>query len=270
MTPRTLDELLGHVGPLDDSPGLDNGRERFRRFLRESAVSVDDLGAYLRECLERSDEAHTRALQDLLNHIGTRLGFEVEFGPYRRLPGSLGWQGRWISPAGDQVVVATKRHETYADQRPTLARVVEQLIQERRIRGWGRALGLYIVTDSGVDLGHLEKSISSEPNAHPLRIIKPESVLALARLRLGGHLAHDDILTLLRSTSPRLDPLVEMVARLAIGPTAAGRHEEGNELEDIAQSVRRVIERFGDLLVEGLEAVFGSEPWCDSGRQARD
>ncbi len=269
MVPLTLDELLGRVGPLDDSQGTDNGRERFRRFLCDSAVDFDLLSAYVRECLDRSDEPHQRALQDLLNHIGVRLGFEVEFGPYGRLPGSLGCQGRWISPAGDQVAVELKRYESYADRRPTLARVVEQLIREGKISGWERALGLYIVTDSRIDPVHLEKSILSEPSAHQLRIIGPESLLALARLRAGGWLKHDDVLTLLRATRPRVDPLVEIVSRLANGPTAGGCQPGEMELEDIAESVSQLIERFGNLLVDGLEAVFGSEPWCDRGCRPR-
>ncbi len=268
MATRTLDELLGGFGRLDDAPGPDTGRERFRGFLQASALDLDVLADYVSACQQRPDEQHDRALQDLLNHIGTRLGFEVEFGPYSRLAGSIAAHGQWVSPAGDRVVVEVRRHERYADQRPTLARLLEELIHDGRIADWDRALGLYVLADPRVDPGHLEKSILSESRRYGLRIIRPESLLALARLRDLGSVTHSDVMTLLRATRPGIDPLVNLVSRVATDSDVGDRRGREFEWDDIAEGIGDVIERLGDLMVEGLEAVFGSEPWCDPDRRA--
>ncbi len=267
MAARSLDELLGGFGRLDDAPGSETGRTRFRNFLRDNAPDLDVIDDYIRTCRARPDEQHDRALQDLLNHLGTRLGFDVEYGPYVRLPGSIASHGRWVSPAGDQVVVEIRRRESYADQRPTLARLLEQLIHERRIAGWDRALGLYILTEPGIDPRHLEKSIQSESRTHSLRMVRPESLLSLARLVESGSIAHADVMTLLGATRPEIDPLVELTSRITTGSAAAGRRRAQVEWEDLAEGVGEVIERLGDLMVEGLEAVFGTEAWCDPDRR---
>lgn len=267
MAARSLDELLAEIGRLDDAPGPETGRTRFRHFLRDNPPNLDVLDDYVRACTERPDEQHDRALQDLLNHLGTRLGFDVDFGPYVRLPGSITSHGRWATPAGDQIVVEIRRCESHADQRPTLARLLEQLIHERRIADWDRALGLYILTEPGIDPRHLEKSIQSESRTHALRIVRPASLLSLARLVESGSITHADVMTILSATSAEVDPLVELMSRVATGSAAAGRRRGQVEWEALAEGVGEVIARLGDLMVEGLEAVFGREAWCDPERR---
>ncbi len=171
--------------------------------------------------------------------------------------------GRWTSPQGDPVVVEIRRSESHADQRPTLARLLEQLIDERRIAGWDRASGLYILAEPEIDPRHLEKSIQSEPRTHALRIIRPESLLSLARLVESGSIAHPDVMTLLGATRPDLDPLVELTSRIAAGSAAAGRRRAKVDWEELAEEVGSGIERLGDIIVQGLEAIFGAEAWCD-------
>jgi hypothetical protein len=47
-------------------------------------------------------------LQDIINHIGRLLGFEVTFGRYRGVAGANGYDGPWQSPTGKRIVVETK------------------------------------------------------------------------------------------------------------------------------------------------------------------
>jgi len=63
----TLSQVLGLVGKLDDSPGKDTPRERFRRFLRENIKDVSSLRDYVEECLRNTGEQYNYALQDLVN-----------------------------------------------------------------------------------------------------------------------------------------------------------------------------------------------------------
>ena len=79
----TLKQILDLVGKLDDSPGDDTPRERFRRFLKENVKEVGQVRDYVEECIRTSGNQYNRALQDLVNYIGHFLGFEVTFGRYQ-------------------------------------------------------------------------------------------------------------------------------------------------------------------------------------------
>jgi hypothetical protein len=76
-------EILGLVGKLDDTPGDETSRERFRRFLEENISEVGQIRDYIKECLRNSGDKYNRALQDLVNYLGHFLGFEVIFGRYQ-------------------------------------------------------------------------------------------------------------------------------------------------------------------------------------------
>ena len=74
-------------GKLDDSSGSDTPRERFRRFLQENVTRVGEVRDYIEECLRTSGDQYSRALQDLVNHLGHFLGFPGDFW-------TLSWRAR--------------------------------------------------------------------------------------------------------------------------------------------------------------------------------
>lgn len=93
-----LKEILGLVGKLDDTPGDETSRERFRRFLKENITEVGQIRDYIEECLRNSGDQYNRALQDLVNYLGHFLGFEVTFGRYHGVQNKIGFDGLWKSP----------------------------------------------------------------------------------------------------------------------------------------------------------------------------
>jgi hypothetical protein len=74
----SLAEILELVGSLDDAPGTDTARERFRAYLKTKIRSVSDLREYVEACFRESGDQYNRALQDLVNRLGELLGFEVD------------------------------------------------------------------------------------------------------------------------------------------------------------------------------------------------
>lgn len=222
MSAAHIDDVLALTGRLDDSTIEDPARERFRAYLVENVNDPVLLRSYIDQCRERTDEQHSRALRDLINHYGKLLGFDVTFGPYEWLPGQVGFDGRWISPWGLHIVVEVKSRETFAAQRPSLARSVERLIADGVIPNWTLALGLYVVAHPDLQVNHLEKAILDEKQTHQIRLITPESLFTLAVLQSRGQLSQQDVLTLLRSSSPAADWLVELVSRLSNGTALVG------------------------------------------------
>lgn len=217
MSAAHIDDVLALTGRLDDSSIEDPARERFRAYLLENVTDATVLRDYIDQCRSRPDEQHGRALRDLINHYGRLLGFDVTFGPYEWLPGQVGFDGRWTSPWGLHIVVEVKSRETFAAQRPSLARSVERLIADGVIPNWTLALGLYVVAHPDLQVNHLEKAILDEKQTHQIRLITPESLYTLAVLQRNGQLSQQDVLTLLRSSSPAADWLVELVSRLSNG-----------------------------------------------------
>lgn len=202
------------MGKLDDSSGEEAPRERFRRFLKENITDAAQLRDYISECLRSSgDIQYSRALQDLVNYIGSFLGFEVSFGRYQGTPGEVGFDGLWKSPTKFDIVIEVKTTQTYAIKTKTLLDYANGLISERKIspENW---IGLYVVGRPDPEVHQLENAILAEKRTHQLRVISVEALLSLAELMSEYDATHDDILGVLRPTAPNVDSVVDLMTRL--------------------------------------------------------
>jgi hypothetical protein len=106
----------------------------FREFL--SVVPLAQLSRYATECL--GDEKFGdggRALQDIINEVGRRLGFSVENGLYQGKSGSVGFDGLWSSKDGTSIIVEVKTTDTYSIDLDTLANYRRALIDGGKVGG---------------------------------------------------------------------------------------------------------------------------------------
>lgn len=217
----TLTQILKLVGKLDDTTGEETPRERFRLFLKENVTEVGQIRDYVQECLVNSGNQYNRALQDLVNHLGQFLGFEVVFGRYQGVQGDVGFDGHWKSPKGFHVVVEVKTTETYAVKISTLLNYINELVEGRKIPEPSHALGLYVVGRPDPEVRQFENAILAQKRTHELRIISVDSLLSLTELMNEYDMNHDDILSILQPSGPRVDSVVDLMARLV----AQGRAE---------------------------------------------
>jgi hypothetical protein len=211
-----LEQVLELVGDLDDAPGEKTPRERFRRFLSQNLTSVGAVRDYVEECLRSSGEQYNRALQDLVNHLGRLLGFDVTFGRYKGIQGEIGFDGVWKSPSGLYIVVEVKTTDVYAIKTATLLGYIDRLISEQKVPDWDHALGLYVVGRSDAELKQLENSIIAEKRTHQLRVITVDKLLTLAELLADYEMEHEAVLTVLWPTGPVVDSLIELMAGLVV------------------------------------------------------
>lgn len=190
MSELSLAWLLNLTGELHDGS---NATRRFRENLQNKDVSIDSLDAWVHEAIETSGTQYNRALQDLVNALGLKLGFQVEFGVYKGQAGALNADGVWISPTGRAIVVETKTTETYQIDPDTLIGYIDNVgkahdIAERDV------YGLYVM---GRYEGVFEKTIKGSGQQHKIRIITCDDLLKLIRLMRANALAHDQILNLM-------------------------------------------------------------------------
>lgn len=225
----TLKQILALVGKLDDSPGSETPRERFRTFLEENVQEVGQVRDYIQECLINSGDQYNRALQDLVNHLGRFLDFEVIFGRYHGVPGEVGFDGHWKSPTGFHIIVEVKTTEAYAVKTATLDGYISELISRREIPDRTHALGLYAVGRPDPEIRQLENAILAERRTNELRIISVESLLSLAELMNEYDMHHDDILAILQPSHPIADQVIDLMARLVAQHKAEQPPEKGEQ-----------------------------------------
>jgi len=235
--PDSLDVILNLVGKLDDSPGDETARERFRNYLQRKIRDVGHARDLIEECLRESGTQYARALQDLVNYVGRFLGFEVEHGRYQGVPGEIGHDGLWTSPTGFHVVIETKTTEQFHIKTSALTGYVNELISEQRIPDWESAMGLYVIGEPDEEVNQLEHSIIAENKTDQLRTISVDALLSLAELLSEYDVTHEDALAVLRPSGPSIDPIANLMARI-VAQEQVRQTQEGTREDEPKQEER--------------------------------
>lgn len=194
--------------------GSDGARE-FRAFL--GLVDADTLKRYVAECLEKAGGGKSRngfehsglALQDIVNEMGRRLGFEVEDGLYRGRVNAIGYDGIWRAP-GVELVVEMKTTEAYSFRLETIERYRAKLLQAGRISEDSSTL--FVVGRN--ETGSLEEQIRGSRYAWSMRVIGASALVHLLEVMVKA----DDEAVAARIRSlmkpveyTRLDGIVDLV-----------------------------------------------------------
>ncbi len=234
----SLDDILALVGKLDDTPGLDAPRERFRNHLQK-IVEVGQLRDYVETCLRASGEQYARALQDLVNYAGNFFGFHVTYGRYQGISGEHNFDGRWEAPGGLHIVIETKTTEIYPIKTSKLLNYINELVAAGQIPKQEDALGLYVVGHPDPEIQQLENAIVVQKPIPNLRIVSALSLLSLAEMRQAYGLNDDDVLSILLPSGPRIDPLIMLIDRLV-----AEREAEATMASE-QKVIRTTVEKLG-------------------------
>ncbi|MDP8243928.1 MAG: hypothetical protein P9L94_07595 [Candidatus Hinthialibacter antarcticus] len=150
----------------------------FREFL--SNIKIESLEEYARQCIEESFTDSGIALQDILNEIGRRLGFEIEHGRYRGVRNEIGFDGLWKLQSGQSIVVEVKTTDAYRIQLDTIANYRNQLIQKEIISAENSSVLIIVGRD---DTGELEAQIRGSKHAWSIRLISVNSLISLMNLK---------------------------------------------------------------------------------------
>lgn len=191
MAKLTLDWLLDLSGELKDGS---NSAERFRQSIVSDNLTVDDLHLLIQEALDRSGILYGRALQDLVNALGERLGFNVEFGPCQGRPSTLGADGIWRSPSQQVIIVVeTKTTETYQINPETLINYMDQVSEDNGLSEEA-VYGLYVI---GKYKGVFEQTVKGSGYQSRIRLTTCEDLVRLAEIRRRNALSHEQVLSLM-------------------------------------------------------------------------
>jgi hypothetical protein len=229
----SLDALLPLAGRLDDGPGFDTPRERFRRFLIEHVTDLDTARALIEDCQRSVGAQRHRALQDLVVLLGRFLKFEIAFGSYEPSPGDAPTGGRWRSPGLLDVMLEIRTDQTSAATVDDLAHAVEaQRAQTAGTRPDREAsLGLCVVARHYGGRARLTQAATAPfPN---VSVVPVRSLLSLAGQVASDRLSHEEVVRLLRS-GLALDFFIDLLDR-------SGAAARPNEQAPEPQMERRAI-----------------------------
>jgi hypothetical protein len=193
MVKVTIEKLVSLIGDLkDDSPSS----EKFRNFISSSDVSRSDLKAWVDECLEKPGHGFNRAFQDIINCIGGKLGFNVQYGSYAGRVGAIGYDGKWTSEeANIQLVVETKKSGAYRISPDQIGGYIEALKEEAHQQAALETYGLFVIGEQQPTT--LVSTIRKSRYRNAVRVVPVKSFLNLLRMKEEIPLSHAQIVKLL-------------------------------------------------------------------------
>lgn len=181
-----------------------------------SAVTPEELERYALECLSSSFNNAPYVLQDVVNEIGTRLGFDVEPGRYRGVQNAIGNDGLWMSK-GDKdnepydIVMELKTTDAFRIDLDTIANYRESLIDTNRCDEDHSSILLIV---GRIDTGGLEAQIRGSKHAWDIRVISTDALVRLMHIKqkMNDWATSTQINKLLRPVEyTRIDKIVDLL-----------------------------------------------------------
>jgi cell division septation protein DedD len=211
-----FDTILNLVGPLDDATGVNTPRDRFRSYLATGLSEVGLVRDAVQTCITHSGPQYARALQDLVNYVGSLIGFEVEYGRYQGVTNKVGHDGLWRS-SSSVLVVESKTTDAYTINSATLPNYINLLRSDGRITPDDRAIGLYVYAKVDPGVKQLEHAIIAEKRTQELRVASVNAVLSLAELIQQDIISHGEALAILWPSGVWIDETVNLLQRVTAG-----------------------------------------------------
>jgi len=192
----------------------------FRLFLKE--IEGEKLTEFANYCLEKAFTNSGQILQDVVNEIGRRLGYQVENGRYQGVRNEIGFDGIW-SINEESTVVEVKTTDAYTIKLDVIAKYRDRLIEESRIK---QNSPILIVIGRN-DTQSLEAQVRGSQHAWSIRLISIDSLSKLMEVNINSQSSEvtDKIHQLLKPFDyTRLDKIVDVIFTTA---------EDRKEIEEI-------------------------------------
>ena len=202
---KKLYQIISFIG----DGKLKNDSDSFRNFLKE--IPNDFLIRYAEECLEKAFNDSGLALQDIVNEIGSRLGFKVTSGFYRGNPNNIGFDGIWVQYDSWSLVVEVKTTDAYRISLDIISNYRKKLIESDKL---DRSKSSILIVVGRDDTGELEAQIRGSKHAWDIRIISVDSLIRLLCIKesLNDESTSQKISIALRPYEfTRVDKLIELL-----------------------------------------------------------
>ncbi len=149
--------------------------------LREyfSQISSDKISEYIDYCLTNSFSKSGLVLQDLVNELGRRLDYTVTNGLYQGSQNKIGFDGIWVSPESNHIIVEVKTTDVYRISLDNLMTYKKNLLKNEIV---SENTSLLIVVGRE-DTGELEAQVRGSRHAWDIRLISTDALINLVKLK---------------------------------------------------------------------------------------
>jgi hypothetical protein len=210
----TIDQILTLAGRLDDAPGYDAPRERFRRFLLDYVHEWPVARALIEQCQFSPDEQHRYALQELVAMLGQWLGFRVTLSP-------AGWHARGRL----NLLLDIKSNPSASADLETLAGAVASAARALDAPA-ARTAGLCVLSPLYLYRDKAEESAARA--SAPVAVVALRSLVSLADMVHAGRVDRQDVARIFESNLS-IDFMVGL-----LGQPAASRPDERPDADGAA------------------------------------
>lgn len=251
ITCKRIDQLISFAG----EGRLRDGNctsEEFRTLLK--AVSSDVIGQWLNECLEIRFTDFGFVLQDTVNEVGRRLGFDVTHGVYRS-HSNEGYDGLWRIPGGRAILVESKSSTSYSINLSRISEYRKQVAPQLGLRPEDISILIVVGTE---DTSEFEAQVRGSRFAWDIRILGVQALYRLLKLKeaLDDPKVERQIQEILFPQEfTRLDRIIDLVFATAEDAQDLETAEEEAESDESALEKPRA--NFHAAILPRLEKHFG-------------
>lgn len=251
MTIQQIVAISGSDNITDGSPRSEELRKFFQR------VHRNHLRSYAQSCLDTTFTNSGFVLQDIVNEVGRRLGFEVTHGVYRGRQNANNFDGLWVVDKWS-FIIEVKTSDTYNIPLNKIAKYLQQMDAEQN----GGHSCLLVVGRQ--DTATLEDQLRGSRHNWDMRIIGVDALfraLELRELSENPELSSRLVEILKPQEYTRIDQILAMVFEFATDREASldvvvsENDETASEENSDARTVR-VIESDRDS-IEAFKAEIG-------------
>lgn len=167
------------VGICGDGQLLDGSEasKQFREFLE--LQTGERLRALANYCLENSFPKSGQVLQDIVNEMGRRIGYQVQSGKYAGSQKEIAFDGLWKDAAGAALLVEVKTTDAYRINLDTVVKYAKRAHSE----GMVPVEPSVLIVVGRQDTGDLEAQVRGSKHAWQVRLVSVESLTRLMLVR---------------------------------------------------------------------------------------
>lgn len=173
-------------------------------------VEAEKLFEYVNYCIEQPFEKSGQALQDVINELGRRLGYEVENGLYGGRVNKSGQDGIWLDRDIGSIILEAKTSDTYMISLDKLIEYRNKSVASGKVEAGASIL----IVVGRENTGGLEAQIRGSRHAWDIRIISVKALCDLVKLNMKSDEVEtsEKIRTLFKPIEyTRIDALIDVV-----------------------------------------------------------
>ena len=164
-------------GSLENAASINELRQFF------SMIDLQTIERLLGECFHKDKKFKfdTRgfAFQDLINEMGSRLGYEIEYGLYRGRKNEIGFDGLWKSNNGEYIVMESKTSDDYSLSVEAVIGYRDQLVIDQKVSKKKCSILIVYGRDNK---NALRNTVKGSDEAKNIRLISATALFQLVRI----------------------------------------------------------------------------------------